>query len=224
MTGAATIGTSRVFTSLRVRAREEQGVALRLDAACPFWSETEPIVLSQDAFGHTLPEDYRTEVRSRWTDEHLYFLFVSRFREMWCRPAPVLDRETPELWNWDVAEVFLQPWHWPVHRYREFEVSPQGEWIDVDVDLSDPPHERGWVWVSGMECRASIDEVGKTWTAALRVPMVSLDTPRPEAGLAFRANFFRTEGPESRTTAVAWQPPMSSRFHQPSAFGTLLLA
>jgi hypothetical protein len=28
-----------------------------------------------------------------------------------------------------------------IRRYKEFEVSPQGEWVDLDVNLDNPPHE-----------------------------------------------------------------------------------
>ena len=33
-----------------------------------------------------------------------------------------------------------------VKLYKEFEVSPQGEWVNLDIDLHKPHHEVGWTW------------------------------------------------------------------------------
>ena len=45
------------------------------------------------------------------------------------------DIETNELWNWDVAEVFIGSDFKNIRRYKEFEVSPQAEWVDLDINL-----------------------------------------------------------------------------------------
>ena len=50
------------------------------------------------------------------------------------------DIETNELWNWDVAEVFIGSDFKNIRRYREFEVSPQAEWVDLDLNLDAPRH------------------------------------------------------------------------------------
>ena len=50
------------------------------------------------------------------------------------------DIETNELWNWDVAEVFIGSDFKNIRRYKEFEVSPQAEWVDLDVNLDAPRH------------------------------------------------------------------------------------
>jgi hypothetical protein len=42
-------------------------------------------------------------------------------------------------------------------RYKEFEVSPQNEWVDPDINLSAPRHEDGGLWNSGFEHSARID-------------------------------------------------------------------
>jgi hypothetical protein len=34
-----------------------------------------------------------------------------------------------------------------IRRYREFEISPQGEWIDLAIDLHNPHNEEGWKWI-----------------------------------------------------------------------------
>jgi len=73
------------------------------------------------------------------------------------KPDPTMSAETNELWKWDVAEVFIGSDFENIRRYREFEISPQGEWVDLDIDLDAPRHEDGWVWNSGFKVSARID-------------------------------------------------------------------
>ncbi len=53
------------------------------------------------------PVRARTEVRTRWTAQNLYFLFVCPYEQLNLRPNPKTSTETYGLWNWDVAEVFI---------------------------------------------------------------------------------------------------------------------
>jgi len=56
-----------------VRATAE--VPLHLDPASDFWRASPPVYMEKDGFGKMIPR-YRTEVRTRWTKNNLYFLFV----------------------------------------------------------------------------------------------------------------------------------------------------
>jgi len=162
-----------------------------------------------------------TEVRSRWTRHNLYVIFTCPYETLSLKPDPVTSRETNRLWEWDVAEVFIRPGDNNVRRYKEFEVSPQGEWVDVDVDLDSPDHEEGWVWTSGMEVASRIDREHKIWNGAMRIPLSSID-PRPVAAEnVLRANFFQWSALER--TSVAWIPTMKPTFHVPEVFGTFRL-
>ena len=71
-------------------------------------------------------------------------------------------QETNELWNWDVAEVFIGSDFTDI-KHKEFEVSPQGEWADLDLTLHNPHHEEGWTWNSGLEVLAKIDRQKLVW-------------------------------------------------------------
>jgi hypothetical protein len=133
---------------------------LSLDPASPFWSDSSHIFMDKDPQGKPIPR-YRTEVRTRWTTNNLYFLFICPFEELNLKPSPNTQQETNQLWNWDVAEVFLGSDFHDIRRYKEFEISPQGEWIDLDVDLHKPHHEEGWTWNSGFEVQAHINPATK---------------------------------------------------------------
>ena len=56
-----------------------------------------------------------------------------------------------------MAEVFIGSDFKNIRRYKEFEISPQGEWVDLDINLDAPRHEDGWVWNSGFQASARID-------------------------------------------------------------------
>src|SRR5690348_952302 len=86
--------------------RADQDVPLTLDPAVPFWRDARVLVLEKDKFGKKIPH-LRAMVRTRWTKKNVYFLFVSPYDELNLRPRPTTVQETNELWNWDVAEVFI---------------------------------------------------------------------------------------------------------------------
>ena len=197
-------------------------VAISTDPVTPFWSQTQPIFAEKDKKGRPLP-GYRTEVRSRWTEKNLYFLFSCPYERLFLKPNPTTATETNELWNWDVAEVFIGSDFKNIRRYKEFEISPQGEWIDLDIDLTKPHHEEGWTWNSDFQVAARIDEKNKIWYGAMKIPWTALGELSPAPGKTFRVNFFRSQGELASRKNIAWRPTMSDTFHVPERFGLLRL-
>jgi len=199
-----------------------QDVGLNLDPTSQFWQVSSPVYVEKDTLGKVVPR-YRTDVRTRWTKNNIYFLFVCPYQQLYLKPSPTPQQETNHLWNWDVAEVFLGSDFKDIQRYKEFEVSPQAEWIDLDIDLHKPHHEEGWTWNSGFEVRARIDPVARIWYAAMRIPYSAIDTRHAAPGNTLRINLFRSEGPPSHQQAVTWQPPLKETFHVPERFGLIRL-
>jgi hypothetical protein len=200
----------------------QNDVAVTSDPKSSFWSHAPAIFAEKDKRGKTL-FGYRTEVRSRWTREYLYFLFVCPYEELFLKPNPTTQTETNQLWNWDVAEVFLGSDFQNIRSYKEFEISPQSEWIDLDVDLTKPHHEEGWTWNSGFQVTARIDHKARVWYGAMKIPWSALGKASPADGKTFRVNFFRSQGPLATRKDIAWQPTMSETFHVPEHFGLLKL-
>jgi hypothetical protein len=196
--------------------------ALTTDPSSTFWRSAPSIQMEDSIDGRPQPE-YRTEVRSRWTEKYIYFLFICPYKQLYLKPNPDSSKETNELWNWNVAEVFLGADFNDIQRYKEFEVSPQNEWIDLDVNLHNPHHEEGWVWNSGFEHRTRVDARKHIWFAALRIPFDALESGSPKVGTTFRSNFYRTEGSPDQTSEILWQPTLSKTFHVPERFGLLRL-
>jgi hypothetical protein len=202
--------------------RAPNDTAPQADPASAFWRDVRPVYAEKDPHGEPV-SGHRTEVRSRWTKNNIYFLFICPYEELYLKPAPDAVHETNQLWNWDVAEVFIGSDFKNIKLYKEFEVSPQGEWIDLDINLDKPHHEDGWVWNSGFQVVARIDRTAKVWYGTMRIPFVALDDRLPTPGNSFRVNFFRSQGPPPIRKEITWEPPMSNTFHVPERFGILKL-
>jgi hypothetical protein len=200
--------------------KADKDVPLTTNPGSSFWRASLPVYAEKDTYGKPLPR-YRTEIRSRWTKNNLYFLFICPYEKLHLKPSPNTKNETFQLWDWDVAEVFIGSDFQNIRHYKEFEVSPRGEWIDLDIDLSKPHHEEGWKWNSGFQVAARIDHRARIWYAAVRIPFSAVDQ-RPSAdGITFRVNLFRSQGPDHKL--IVWQPTMSDTFHVPERFGILKL-
>jgi len=151
----------------------------RLDTnpASSFWRSSEVTYMETDVRGKPEPK-YRTELRTRWTKRNLYILFICPYEELNLKPDPNKSEETNELWNWDVAEAFIGSDFKNTRRYKEFELSPQGEWIDLDIDLDQPHHEDGWKWNSGLEVAARMLQPGSTKPHACGMGRCEFRMPR----------------------------------------------
>jgi hypothetical protein len=215
-------GSFAADNKVATSSQATEDVAIDTNPASTFWSQTAPIYAERDKNDQPL-YGYRTEIRSRWTAKNLYFMFSCPYEELFLHPSPSTTKETNTLWNWDVAEVFIGSDFKNIRRYKEFEMSPQGEWLDLDIDLTKPHHEEGWTWNSGFQVEARIDEQAKIWYGAMKIPWTALDDTPPSAGKTVRVNFFRSQGPLSNRKEIAWQPTMSETFHVPERFGLLRL-
>jgi len=80
-------------------------------------------------------------------------------------------------------------------------MSPQGEWIDLDIDLAKPHHEDGWTWNSGFAEAARVDSAGRTWYGAMRIPFSDSKSASPRVGKQFRINLYRSQGPPPKPDA-----------------------
>ncbi len=200
----------------------ESDPALDTNQTSAFWSGSPAVYMDADTHGKRDPK-YRTEIRTRWTRQNLYFFFVCPYEQLYLKPNPSSSAETNELWNWDVAEAFIGSDFDHIRRYKEFEISPQGEWVDLDIDLDKPHDGGGWKWNSGFAVSARIDKARHVWYGAMRIPYAAIDTRPAAAGNVLRINLFRSQGPLSARHQIAWQAPMSERFHVPERFGLLKL-
>lgn len=184
------------------------------------WEKAAPLRFSADWQGKNADPARETEVRLLWTPETLFLRFSSKYRTITVFRDAEANGRRDELWDHDVAEAFLQPELSNLRRYKEFEVSPNGFWIDLDIA---PGEKRDLK--SGLKRRVSLDEAKKMWTAELAIPMKSLVKTFDRAA-AWRVNFYRVEGSKEPRFYSAWRPTGTAmpNFHVPEAFGELVFA
>jgi alpha-galactosidase len=182
------------------------------------WDRAPALHFDQDWRGENANPHRATEVRLLWTPETLFLHFHCNYESIFVFPDARADGWRYELWDRDVAETFLQPDSTDPFVYREFEVSPNGYWIDLAVS-----HGKIEELHSGLHRRVVLDEKSKAWTAELAIPMKFLTT-HFDAKHSWRVNFFRIEGDTEPRFYSAWSPTHSPKpnFHVPSAFGTLV--
>jgi hypothetical protein len=197
--------------------------ALAADPGSAAWRGIEGVFAEKDRRGTVVP-GHRTEVRSRWTAGSLYLLFICPYEELSLKPDPSTAGETDKLWNWDVAEAFIGTDFTEIKKYREFQVSPQGEWVDLAIDRGTQPPTHDVTWNSGYEVKARLDPRLGVWYGEMRIPMAALGIRAPRVGQEMRINLYRCQGPPPARKYVNWQPVNSESFHTPEAFGRLRLA
>jgi len=129
---------------------------LNTDVTSSFWRGAVATYMDSNPYGKPDPK-YRTEIRTRSTQQNCISCSSAPYEDLYLKPNPNTSEETNDLWNWDVAEVFIGSDFQHIRRYKEFEMSPRGEWIDLDIDLDKPHDEDGWKWNSGLEVSARID-------------------------------------------------------------------
>ncbi len=181
------------------------------------WALAQPVRFTSDWQGKHADSARETEVRVLWTNEYLYFRFRCRYRTLAVFEDSDLNGRRDHLWDRDVAEVFLQTDASQPRRYWEFEISPNGMWIDLKIS-PEGKRDPG----SGMKSRVVVNESRKIWTAELALPMRIL-VKVFDASAEWRVNFFRVEGATEPRFYSSWRPTYTPEpnFHVPEAFGTL---
>jgi hypothetical protein len=198
---------------------------LNTDPLSPTWKHAASTSFVKDC---THQIDYRrlkTEVRAFWSDTDLYLLFISPYSELnlWLPADNSKDRL--KLWDRDVVEFFLGDDWTHIRHYREFEIAPTGDWVDLAIDLDKESY--GAEWNSGWQRRGRIDSKRKVWYAAARVPLAAVSEKPVAAGTRWRLNLYRIDGlgEDPQRHFMCWQPTCvvnRDPNHVPEHFGTLI--
>jgi len=208
--------------SVIVSHRARADFALTADPGAAAWKSVQGVVAEKDRFGKVVPH-HRTEIRSRWTDKNVYFLFIAPYDDLYVKPNPTTTAETDKLWDWDVAEAFIGTDFQDIKKYKEFQVSPQAEWVDLAIDRGKTPPSHDVSWNSGYEVKARVDRDKHVWYGEMRIPLEAIDVKAPKNGVVTRINLYRCQGPPEGRKYINWQPVNNETFHTPEAFGRLRL-
>ena len=200
---------------------------LNTDPHSATWSHAASTWITKDCTHQLDYPKLKTEVRAFWTDSDLYLLFVSPYTELnlWLPADNTKDRL--KLWDRDVVEFFLGDDWTDIKHYREFEVAPTGDWVDLAIDLNKQSYEADWN--SGWQRLGRIDQQHHVWYAAARVPLKSVSEQPVKPGTKWRANLYRIDGlgDDPQRHFMCWQPTCvvnRDPNHVPEHFGTLIFA
>lgn len=188
------------------------------------WKSAANITVDRYWSGEEAPVDRRFSARLLWSEKFLYVRFEANQTEpLVTSETPNLKTKTRGLWDRDVCEIFIAPDQAEPRRYFEFEIAPNGEWIDLGIDLTTGARVTDWEYVSGMQSAVSVEK--HRILMAIKVQWTALGK-QPKVGDVWLGNLFRCVGRDPLRGYLAWQPTMtdSPRFHVPEKFGTFVLA
>ena len=184
----------------------------RLDE--PEWRQARPTRLEYQSLDSSARPDMSTPVRILWSDSYLYLSYECPYTELSVF-SPSQTDERIGLWDNDVVEAFIAPHPDRVKAYTEYEWAPNGESLDLKIDLP----QKDFAWSSRMESAVQIDEQAKVWRLEARIPWQAFADAKPERGARWRINLYRFD--KKNRAYLAFSPTLVGTFHTPDRFGWL---
>jgi alpha-galactosidase len=188
------------------------------------WKKAKDISIEKYWSGENASNCRHAKAKLLWSSAALYVRFEANQAEpLIISDKPNLKSKTRGLWDRDVCEIFVAPEKAEPRRYFEFEVAPNGEWIDLGIYQKSGKRETDWEFNSGMQSAARIEE-NKVWLA-MKIPWKAFGKT-PKKGDIWLGNLFRCVGEGKTRGYLAWQPTKTEtpNFHVPEAFGELEFA
>lgn len=178
------------------------------------------------ADGSVVPPHLHTSIRSAWNESSLFVLFEVTYSRLRLTPENV-PREpsgkTLRLWEHsDVVECFIGSNAAATRRYKEFQVAPDGRWIDIAIDQNADTCTGDMLWISGARFRSTVDHPSNCWRAIMDIPWRSLGIS-PLLHTVLDCNFYRATGKFHGDELYAWSPTGygDNCFHRAEKFGKL---
>ena len=190
------------------------------------WTNAPHVMIDHDRFGKIAFPDSEAQVSSLWTPHYLYLAYRCRYRALNTYPGDSL-KERPGICDRDVVEAFIDPQPEGFTHYYEYEIAPNNQWWDLEIDLTHPQFTND-KWDSHFEHVCKIDEQNKIWVVEMRIPVASMKVEAIHPGDQWRLNFYRCEGPgkgdDPGRRFMSWSPLPPGRngsYHQPACFGII---
>lgn len=198
---------------------------LSLDPTAREWRSAAVQSMSKDCSREVDYPQLKSSIRAFWTDTDLYLLFRCPFTVLNLFLPADNHAKRPGLWDRDVVEMFLGDDWTNIRHYREFEIAPTGDWIDLAIDLDRKDYDHDWK--SGWQTKAQVDKRHKVWYAAARIPLSAVSEKTITPGTKWRMNLYRIDGlgADSQRHFLCWQPTCVQNRdpnHVPEHFGTLI--
>lgn len=183
------------------------------------WDKATDVSVTKYWSGVAAPATRQFKVRLLWSDMALYVRFEAEQNEpLIVSEKPDLTKKIRGLWDRDVCEIFIAPDKKNRNQYFEFEIAPNGEWIDLGIEVTPKARLTDWDYKSGMTSATFIE--AEKVVMAIKIPFAALGKT-PKAGDVWLGNLFRCIGKDPTRGYLAWQPTKTKEpaFHVPKAFG-----
>lgn len=189
------------------------------DLRNPDWRNCAEIAIEKYWSGESAPAGRSAKAKLLWSDSALYVRFEAVQTEpLIVSETPNLKSKTVGLWDRDVCEIFAAPNAEEARKYFEFEIAPNGEWIDLGIYQKPDERITDWNYNSEMQAAARI-ETNKI-LMAMKIEWQAFGK-KPERGDIWRGNLYRCVGAGETRGYLAWIPTetVTPSFHVPEKFG-----
>ena len=183
------------------------------------WQKAKETLIEKYWSGENAPVGRHFKAKLLWSKAALYVRFEANQTE------PVVVSETPNLktktiglWDRDVCEIFLAPNRNEPRKYFEYEIAPNGEWIDLAIHQFPNKRETDFEYDSGIQTATRIGK--NVITMAIKIEWRAFGRI-PKTGDVWLGNLFRCVGSGENRGYLAWQPTLTKEpnFHVPEKFG-----
>jgi predicted TIM-barrel fold metal-dependent hydrolase len=183
------------------------------------WQGAPEVWIERNSVNAARRSDLRTRVQALWSDTNLYLAFHCPYGKLTVYEQ-AQSQERWLLWEKDVVEAFIGADPNDIDAYKEFEVAPNNDWVDLDIGRRTKKVD--WAWNSGWRHATRIDTANKVWTCEMQIPLAQIDGKSPvKPGTRWRINLYRCDDSSAPRAYLAWNPPRCRSFHTPTSFGTL---
>ncbi|MCA9213460.1 MAG: carbohydrate-binding family 9-like protein [Planctomycetales bacterium] len=223
----ATFANAQEQAAAEARVKKTQDFHVTGDGSNPAWKNADWIPLNKREGGN---HEYMARFKVLYSDTGIYFLMNGTDKVL----TATMQNDFDDLWNEDVFEVFL--WTDEQHPiYFEYEISPLNKELPIIIPNFDgkflgwrPWHYEGdrktkkAVKILGGEAKSGASIEG--WSAEVFFPYALLNPLQnvpPKSGTRWRANVYRVDYDDKKTTQWDWAR-VGTSFHEYKKFGTLV--
>ena len=183
------------------------------------WAKAKEVVIDKYWSGENAPVGRHARAKLLWSRAALYVRFEANQTEpLILSETPNLKSKTRGLWDRDVCEIFVAPDRNEPRKYFEFEIAPNGEWIDLGIYQKPDERITDWDYLSGMQSKAVIEK--DKVLMAIKVEWKAFGKT-PKMGDVWLGNLFRCVGTGETRGYLAWSATETKEpsFHVPEKFG-----
>ena len=183
------------------------------------WKQAKEVLIDKYWSGENAPAGRYAKAKLLWSESALYVRFEANQTEhLIVSETPNLISKTRGLWDRDVCEIFLAPNREDFRHYFEFEIAPNGEWIDLGIYQKPDERITDWDYNSGMKSKAVIEK--DKVIMAIKIEWKAFGK-NPKKGDVWLGNIFRCIGAGETRGYLAWSPTLTKEasFHVPEKFG-----